>query len=152
MMIVMFSTSGLLTKLVSNLTHPLLVNSIKQYSKIPNIIVFVFQWKKFCKSVFPWQCSEFIVNSSLLFPYFGENNFANQYLTVLLILGLRKPSIYSYSRLNLINTVLSKRKLTYLVDEKFVEGWDDPRFPTVRGVLRHGLTISGLKEFIKAQV
>jgi len=70
----------------------------------------------------------------------------------LLILGLRKPSIYSYSRLNLINTVLSKRKLTYLVDEKFVEGWDDPRFPTVRGVLRHGLTISGLKEFIKAQV
>ena len=54
--------------------------------------------------------------------------------------------------MNLINTVLSKRKLAYLVDEKFVEGWDDPRFPTVRGVLRRGLTIPGLIEFIKAQV
>ena len=67
-------------------------------------------------------------------------------------IGLRKPIIYSYSRLNLINTVLSKRKLTYLVDEGYVDGWDDPRFPTVRGVLRRGLTIPGLIEFIKAQV
>lgn len=33
-----------------------------------------------------------------------------------------------------------------------MEGWDDPRFPTVRGVLRKGLTIPGLKEFILAQV
>ena len=67
-------------------------------------------------------------------------------------LGIRKPSIYSYSRLSLINTVLSKRKLTYLVEEGFVDGWDDPRFPTVRGVLRRGMTIAGLKEFIIAQV
>lgn len=75
----------------------------------------------------------------------------DQYYWIIDKLGLRKPYIYSYSRLNLINTVLSKRKLTYLVDEGFVEGWDDPRFPTVRGVLRKGLTIPGLKEFIKAQ-
>jgi len=74
-----------------------------------------------------------------------------QYYWIIDKLGLRKPFIYSYSRLNLINTVLSKRKLTYLVDEKFVDGWDDPRFPTVRGGLRRGLTIPGLKEFIKAQ-
>jgi len=66
-------------------------------------------------------------------------------------LGIRKPSIYSYSRLNLVNTVLSKRKLTYLVDEGYVDGWDDPRFPTVRGVLRRGMTLEGLKEFITAQ-
>uniref|UniRef100_A0A7M5TTE7 Glutamyl-tRNA synthetase n=2 Tax=Clytia hemisphaerica TaxID=252671 RepID=A0A7M5TTE7_9CNID len=74
-----------------------------------------------------------------------------QYFWMLEKLGLRKPMIYSYSRLNLINTVLSKRKLTYLVDEGLVDGWDDPRFPTVRGVLRRGLTIPGLIEFIKAQ-
>ena len=76
----------------------------------------------------------------------------DNYLSIAFCLGMRKPYIYSYSRLNLINTVLSKRKLTYLVDEGYVDGWDDPRFPTVRGVLRRGMTVDGLKEFIIAQV
>ena len=66
-------------------------------------------------------------------------------------LGMRKPYVVSYSRLNLQNTVLSKRKLTWFVDEKFVDGWDDPRMPTVRGILRRGLTVEGLKQFIVAQ-
>uniref|UniRef100_A0A6G1SK46 Bifunctional glutamate/proline--tRNA ligase n=1 Tax=Aceria tosichella TaxID=561515 RepID=A0A6G1SK46_9ACAR len=66
-------------------------------------------------------------------------------------LGLRKPNIAAYSRLNMMNTVLSKRKLTYLVEEKIVDGWDDPRMPTVQGVLRRGLTVEGLKRFIIAQ-
>ena len=74
-----------------------------------------------------------------------------QYYWLIEKLGIRKPYIYSYSRLNLISTVLSKRKLTYLVDEGYVDGWDDPRMPTVRGVLRRGMTIDGLKEFIVAQ-
>ena len=65
--------------------------------------------------------------------------------------GMRKPYIYSYSRLNLQNTVLSKRKLTWFVDNGYVDGWDDPRFPTVRGVLRRGMTVEGLKQFIVAQ-
>ena len=56
-----------------------------------------------------------------------------------------------YSRLNLTNTVMSKRKLTWLVDEGIVEGWDDARLPTVRGVLRRGLTVEALKMFIVAQ-
>lgn len=47
-------------------------------------------------------------------------------------LNLRRPEIYDYSRLNLTNTVLSKRRLTWFVDEGLVDGWDDPRFPTVR--------------------
>ena len=66
-------------------------------------------------------------------------------------LGLRKPHIYAYARLNLTNTVMSKRKLTWLVDTGVVEGWNDPRMPTVRGVLRRGLTVEALKQFIIAQ-
>ncbi|XP_055373827.1 bifunctional glutamate/proline--tRNA ligase [Condylostylus longicornis] len=66
-------------------------------------------------------------------------------------LQLRKPYIWEYSRLNMTNTVLSKRKLTWFVDEGLVDGWDDPRFPTVRGILRRGMTVAGLKEFIIAQ-
>ncbi|KAH7986235.1 hypothetical protein HPB52_025115 [Rhipicephalus sanguineus] len=65
-------------------------------------------------------------------------------------LGMRKH-IYEYSRLNMMNTVLSKRKLTWFVENKIVDGWDDPRMPTVRGVLRRGMTVEGLKQFIIAQ-
>ncbi|XP_076663274.1 glutamyl-prolyl-tRNA synthetase [Andrena cerasifolii] len=66
-------------------------------------------------------------------------------------LGLRRPYIWEYSRLNMTNTVLSKRKLTWFVNEGLVDGWDDPRFPTVRGILRRGMTVEGLKQFIIAQ-
>ncbi|KAL3065980.1 hypothetical protein OYC64_016005 [Pagothenia borchgrevinki] len=66
-------------------------------------------------------------------------------------LHLRKPYIWEYARLNLNNTVLSKRKLTWFVEQGYVDGWDDPRFPTVRGVLRRGMTVEGLKQFIAAQ-
>ncbi|XP_077445865.1 bifunctional glutamate/proline--tRNA ligase isoform X1 [Stigmatopora argus] len=74
-----------------------------------------------------------------------------QYYWFINSLRLRKPYIWEYARLNLNNTVLSKRKLTWFVEEGYVEGWDDPRFPTVRGVLRRGMTVEGLKQFIAAQ-
>ena len=45
-------------------------------------------------------------------------------------LGLRCPEVWDFSRLNLIYTVMSKRQLTWFVDEKIVDGWTDPRFPT----------------------
>ncbi|CAH3119198.1 unnamed protein product [Porites lobata] len=74
-----------------------------------------------------------------------------QYYWFIEQLGIRRPYIYEFSRLTLVNTVMSKRKLTYLVDQGYVEGWDDPRFPTVRGVLRRGMTVEGLREFIVLQ-
>lgn len=56
-----------------------------------------------------------------------------------------------FSRLALQFTLLSKRKLTWFVEQGLVSGWDDPRMPTVRGILRHGLTPEGLRQFILAQ-
>ncbi|CAI2301825.1 unnamed protein product [Caenorhabditis sp. 36 PRJEB53466] len=75
----------------------------------------------------------------------------DQYYFICDALGLRRPYIWEYARLNMTNTVMSKRKLTWFVDEGHVEGWDDPRLPTVRGVMRRGLTVDGLKQFIVAQ-
>jgi glutamyl/glutaminyl-tRNA synthetase len=46
------------------------------------------------------------------------------------------------------STVLSKRKLNWFVNEKHVEGWNDPRFPTVQGIMRKGMTVDALKEFM----
>ncbi|KAG6462778.1 hypothetical protein O3G_MSEX013465 [Manduca sexta] len=66
-------------------------------------------------------------------------------------IGLRKPYIWEYSRLSMTNTVLSKRKLTWFVEQGLVDGWDDPRMPTVRGVLRRGMTVEALRQFIQAQ-
>lgn len=74
-----------------------------------------------------------------------------QYVWFLDTLKLRKPFIWEYARLSMVNTVLSKRKLTWFVQHGYVDGWDDPRFPTVRGVLRQGMTVEGLKQFIIAQ-
>lgn len=74
-----------------------------------------------------------------------------QYYWLLDTLNLRKPIVVSYSRLNMVNTLLSKRKLTWFVENNMVEGWDDPRMPTVRGVLRRGMTVEGLRQFIISQ-
>ncbi|KAJ7219583.1 glutamate-tRNA ligase [Mycena pura] len=66
-------------------------------------------------------------------------------------LGLRKVNIWDFSRLNFIYTLLSKRKLHWFVDQGAVRGWDDPRFPTVRGIRRRGMTVEALSQFMLAQ-
>mmetsp|Transcript_16401 Transcript_16401/g.28149 ORF Transcript_16401/g.28149 Transcript_16401/m.28149 type:complete len:720 (+) Transcript_16401:50-2209(+) len=66
-------------------------------------------------------------------------------------LGLRVPKIQDFSRLNFEYVLLSKRKLQRLVTAGFVSGWDDPRFPTIRGILRLGMEPPVLREFILAQ-
>eukprot|EP01117_Protostelium_nocturnum_P001909 TRINITY_DN1249_c0_g1_i1.p1 TRINITY_DN1249_c0_g1~~TRINITY_DN1249_c0_g1_i1.p1 ORF type:complete len:732 (-),score=316.99 TRINITY_DN1249_c0_g1_i1:66-2261(-) len=73
------------------------------------------------------------------------------YYWVLDALRLRRPFIQDFSRLNFSYMLLSKRKLQKLVDIGVVSGWDDPRFPTIRGLLRRGLTVEALKEFILSQ-
>lgn len=57
------------------------------------------------------------------------------------------PHQYEFARLNLTNTVMSKRKLKQLVDEKFVDGWDDPRMPTISGLRRRGYTPEAIRAF-----
>jgi len=54
---------------------------------------------------------------------------------------------YEFARLNLNYTVMSKRKLLQLVNEKYVEGWDDPRMPTISGLRRRGYTPASIRNF-----
>jgi glutaminyl-tRNA synthetase len=60
-----------------------------------------------------------------------------------------QPRQYEFSRLNIEYTVLSKRKLNALVEENLVNGWDDPRMPTIAGFRRRGYTPGSIVEFTK---
>ncbi|GMN23176.1 hypothetical protein TIFTF001_000021 [Ficus carica] len=74
-----------------------------------------------------------------------------QYYRIQSDMGMRKVHLYEFSRLNMVYTVLSKRKLLWFVQNGRVDGWDDPRFPTVQGIVRRGLKIEALIQFILEQ-
>ncbi|MFA4982465.1 MAG: glutamine--tRNA ligase/YqeY domain fusion protein [Candidatus Omnitrophota bacterium] len=75
-----------------------------------------------------------------------ENN-RPLYDWILDTLGVYHPQQVEFARLNLSNTLLSKRKLLQLVVEKLVDGWDDPRMPTLSGLRRRGYTSSSIRNF-----
>lgn len=62
-------------------------------------------------------------------------------------LGTYHPQQIEFARLNLNYTVMSKRKLLQLVKENYVDGWDDPRMPTISGLRRRGYTPEALRDF-----
>lgn len=74
-------------------------------------------------------------------------NRRDSYYWVLDALKIYKPVVWEFSRLNLTNTVMSKRKLQTLVYNNYVNGWDDPRMPTIAGMRRRGYTPAAIREF-----
>ncbi|HBG70844.1 MAG: glutamine--tRNA ligase [Bacteroidetes bacterium GWF2_43_63] len=62
-------------------------------------------------------------------------------------IGIHAPQQIEFARLNLSYTVMSKRKLLQLVNEKYVNGWDDPRMPTISGMRRRGYTAESIRMF-----
>lgn len=65
-------------------------------------------------------------------------------------LSIHHPEQIEFAPLNLTYTILSKRKLTELVEKKYVSGWDDPRMPTISGMRRRGYTPESIKNFCKS--
>lgn len=66
---------------------------------------------------------------------------------ILVELGIHRPQQIEFARLNLSHTLLSKRKLLELVQKKLVNGWDDPRMPTISGFRRRGYTPESIRKF-----
>jgi len=60
-----------------------------------------------------------------------------------------RPKQREFARLNLSHTITSKRKLLYLVENNIVDGWDDPRMPTISGLKRRGYTPEALRKFVE---
>ncbi|KAG5236897.1 glutamine--tRNA ligase [Salix suchowensis] len=71
------------------------------------------------------------------------------YYWLLHVLDIYQPYVWEYSRLNVTNNVMSKRKLNFLVTKKLVDGWDDPRLMTLAGLRRRGVTSTAINAFVR---
>jgi glutamyl-tRNA synthetase len=74
-----------------------------------------------------------------------------QYHWIQKALRLRHTHVHAFGKMNFVHTVLSKRKLTWFVEQGLVESWFDPRFPTIQGCVRRGMNVEALKNFIIGQ-
>ena len=92
---------------------------------------------------------EEISHSLCTLEFLPHRKLYEEYLDFVYTTGT-KPKQREFSRLNLSYTVTSKRKLQKLVENSFVEGWDDPRMPTISGLRRRGYTPTALINFAKA--
>jgi len=66
-------------------------------------------------------------------------------------LKLQKVYFQDFAKMNFVYTVMSKRKLKWLVNEGLAKGWDDPRFPTIKGILRRGVQFEASRHFMVFQ-
>jgi len=88
------------------------------------------------------------ISHSLCTLEFGQRQAVDgPYYWLLHALRLYKPVTWEYSRLNITHTLMSKRKLKFLVEGGFVCGWDDPRLPTIEGLRRRGFSAAMLNRF-----
>ena len=91
---------------------------------------------------------ENITHSICTLEFEDQRPFYDWLLDTLCVLGLLaqpRPHQYEFARLNVTYVITSKRKLKQLVDEKIVDGWDDPRMPTIVGLRRRGYTAQSLR-------
>ncbi|RJE48449.1 MULTISPECIES: glutamine--tRNA ligase/YqeY domain fusion protein [unclassified Dehalobacter] len=86
------------------------------------------------------------ITHSICTMEFEDHRPLYDWLTEQLIEGDR-PRQYEFARLDLTNTVMSKRKLRQLVEGGYVQGWDDPRMPTISGLRRRGYTPEAIRDF-----
>ncbi|MFO8132969.1 MAG: glutamate--tRNA ligase [Thermoplasmatota archaeon] len=73
------------------------------------------------------------------------------YFYLLERLGLRKPHLMEFARLSIQGMPVSKRKIRPLIEDGLVEGWDDPRLPTLLGLRRRGIQPEAIREFVLSQ-
>lgn len=93
---------------------------------------------------------EMITHSICTLEFEDQRPFYDWVIDKLITLGHlpeQRPHQYEFARLNLNHVVTSKRKLKKLVDENFVDGWDDPRMPTIMGLRRRGYTAEAIRLF-----
>ncbi|MCL2756347.1 MAG: glutamine--tRNA ligase [Firmicutes bacterium] len=83
-------------------------------------------------------CSLEFANNQELYNWFVDNAWT----------GKCKPRQFEFGRMNIEQTVMSKRYLKRFVDEGIVDGWDDPRMPTISGMRRRGYTPEAIKDFV----
>jgi len=87
------------------------------------------------------------ITHSLCSLEFDNNREVYDWVVENTVAGPKRPHQYEFSRLQLDYTVLSKRRLIRLVEGSLVDGWDDPRMPTIAGLRRRGVTPEALREF-----